>query len=199
MSLSIPHTPQSLTRISIAWIDINLTVTPDTIPLIFSLLSDLSTPIRLGTCSTLSNILSKGLKVPEDKLRLIQVLSLGPVLDQLEASTKAETRGTETLESYREGLARVANTLGMELVALCNDVGLQNIATLTTVNFVSDQVASFGAANGVRTIRRASPHRHAFPRRSIRRHLEPSLPYVHRHLEHGAFQVCFNHDKSDII
>ena len=79
----------------------------------------------MATCSTLSNILSKGLKVPEDKLRLIQVLSLGPVLDQLETNTKAGPRGTEALESYREGLARVANTLGTELIALCNDVGLQ--------------------------------------------------------------------------
>lgn len=128
------HTFQSLTRPFIAWIDINLTVTPDTIPLIFSLLSDPSVPIRLATCSTLSNILSKGLKVPEDKLRLIQVLSLGPVLDQLETSTKAGARGTEALESYREGLARVANTLGTELIALCNDVGVQNNAPPTTLN-----------------------------------------------------------------
>lgn len=125
ISFSIHQTFQSLTRALIAWIDINLTVTPDTIPLIFSLLSDPSIPIRLATCSTLSNILSKGLKVSEDKLRLIQVLSLGPVLDQLEVSTKAGARGTEALESYREGLARVANTLGTELIALCNDVGVQ--------------------------------------------------------------------------
>lgn len=84
----------------------------------------------MATCSTLSNILSKGLKVPEDKLRLIEVLSLGPVLEQLETSTKTEARGTEALESYREGLARVANTLGTELIALCNDVGLQNVLLL---------------------------------------------------------------------
>lgn len=68
--------------------------------------------------------------MPEDKLRLIEVLSLGPVLEQLETSTKTEARGTEALESYREGLARVANTLGTELIALCNDVGLQNVLLL---------------------------------------------------------------------
>lgn len=164
ISLSIHHTFQSLTRAFIAWIDINLTVTPDTIPLIFSLLSDPSVPIRLATCSTLSNILSKGLKVPEDKLRLIQVLSLGPVLDQLETSTKAGPRGTEALESYREGLARVANTLGTELIALCNDVGVQRYCTPTTLNSFSDEVTSFRAANSVRTIRRTSPYRHAIPR-----------------------------------
>jgi hypothetical protein len=168
VSLSIRHTFQLFTQIFVAWIDINLTVTPDTIPLIFSLLSDPSVPIRLGTCSTLSNILSKGLKVPEDKLRLIQVLSLGPVLDQLEASTKAGARGTEALESYREGLARVANTLGTELIALCNDVSCKNIAILTILKKISDEITSFRAANSIWIVRRASPHRYTISRRSVR-------------------------------
>lgn len=148
MSLSIRHIFNH-SHEYLAWIDINLTVTPDTIPLIFSLLSDPSVPIRLATCSTLSNILSKGLKVPEDKLRLIQVLSLGPVLDQLDSSTKAGARGTEALESYREGLARVANTLGTELIALCNDVGFQKHCHSHHLNIPSDEITSFRAASSV--------------------------------------------------
>jgi exportin-T len=103
-------------------VDINLTVTPATIQLLFSLLADPSLPIRLATCSSLSKIVSKGLKVASDKVKLIQVLSLGPVLDQLEAQTKTAEQSNESVLSFREALARLANSLGVELVALCNDV-----------------------------------------------------------------------------
>jgi exportin-T len=103
-------------------VDINLTVTPETIALLFSLLSDPLLPIRLATCSSLSKIVTKGLKVASDKVKLIQVLSLGPVLDQLEAQTKTTEQSNESVLSFREALARLANSLGVELVALCNDV-----------------------------------------------------------------------------
>lgn len=106
-----------------AWVDINLTVTPETVPLLFSLLSDPALSIRLATCTALNNIVLKGLKVPGDKLKLIQVLSLGPVLDQLETQTQSRGNSSdEAAESYREALGRISNSLGLELVELCNDV-----------------------------------------------------------------------------
>jgi exportin-T len=105
-----------------AWVDINLTVTPETIALLFSLLSDPSLPIRLATCLSLNKIVTKGLKVASDKVKLIQVLSLGPVLNQLEAQTKTAEQSNESVLSFREALARLGNSLGIELVTLCNDV-----------------------------------------------------------------------------
>jgi len=109
--------------IHLGWIDINLTVTPTTIPLLFSLLSDPSLPIRLATSVALSRILRKGLKEPGDKLHLIKVLSLGQVLDALEAKTSSQQadRGSDTdegEESYREALGKLLNTLGLELTKL---------------------------------------------------------------------------------
>ena len=58
-----------------------------------------------------------------DKLQLIQVLSLGQVLDALETRTRAEqaSRGSdvdEGEESYREALGRLLNVLGLELSKL---------------------------------------------------------------------------------
>lgn len=105
------------------WIDINLTVTPMTIPLLFTLLPDLNLAIRLATSSALLRILAKGLKEPEDKLQLIKVLSLGQVIDALESKTRAEqlARGSnedEGEESYREALGRLLNVLGLELSKL---------------------------------------------------------------------------------
>lgn len=104
----------------LGWIDINLTVTPTTVALLFTLLSDSSLPIRLATCVALTKVVGKGLKEPADKLQLIKVLSLGTVLDALETKTRSEqvVRGSdvdEGEESYREALGRLLNILGLEL------------------------------------------------------------------------------------
>jgi exportin-T len=112
-----------------AWIDINLTVTPETVPLLFSLISDPSFPVRLAAARALTKIVTKGLKVPSDKLKLIQVLSLGPVIDQLESQTATEVAAlpgySENLTNFREVLSHLSNALGLELVALCSSVSLR--------------------------------------------------------------------------
>ncbi|THH18865.1 hypothetical protein EUX98_g8885 [Antrodiella citrinella] len=110
----------------VGWIDINLTVTPTTVPLLFTLFSDASLPIRLATSGALTKIVTKGLKEPVDKLQLIKVLSLGQVLDALETKTRGEQaiRGSdvdEGEESYREALGRLLNVFGLELCKLIEE------------------------------------------------------------------------------
>ncbi|TBU33297.1 ARM repeat-containing protein [Dichomitus squalens] len=110
----------------VGWIDINLTVTRDTVPLLFTLLSDPSLPIRLATALALTRIVAKGLKEPADKLQLVKVLSLGQVLEALEERTRAEqkSRGSDTdegEESYREALGKLLNVLGLELCKLTDE------------------------------------------------------------------------------
>ena len=107
----------------IGWIDINLTITPTTVPLLFTLLADPSLPIRLATSVALLRIVSKGLKEPGDKLQLLKVLSLGQVLEALESKTRAQQaeRGRDTdegEETYREALGNLLNALGQELTKL---------------------------------------------------------------------------------
>lgn len=92
-------------------------------PLLFTLLADPSLPIRLATCVALLRIVAKGLKEPGDKLQLIKVLSLGQVIDALEAKTRQQQleRGSETdegEESYRESLGKLFNVFGLELTKL---------------------------------------------------------------------------------
>lgn len=105
------------------WIDINLTVTPTTVPLLFLLLSHYSLPIRLATCTALLRIVAKGLKEPEDKVALYKVLSLGEVIDALETKTRQQQMERkddpdENEELYREALGRLMNILGLELIKL---------------------------------------------------------------------------------
>ncbi|KAF8808727.1 ARM repeat-containing protein [Phlegmacium glaucopus] len=110
----------------VGWIDINLTITPTTVPLLFTLLADPSLPIRLATSVALLRIVAKGLKEPADKLQLLKVLSLGQVLEALESKTRAQQaeRGQDTdegEESYREALGNLLNVLGQELTKLVDD------------------------------------------------------------------------------
>lgn len=112
-----------LTPGSLGWIDINLTITPSTVPLLFNLLADPSLPIRLATSVSVLRIVCKGLKEPSDKLQLLKVLSLSQVLDALESKTRLQRleRGENTdegEESYREALGKLLNVFGQELMKL---------------------------------------------------------------------------------
>ncbi|KAJ8515674.1 hypothetical protein ONZ45_g6962 [Pleurotus djamor] len=116
----------------VGWIDINLTITPTTVPLLFTLLGDPSLPIRLATCLAITRIVGKGLKEPGDKLQLIKVLSLGQVVDALEAKTREQQiqRGNDTdegEESYREALGKLLNIYGLEIHKLVDECTDQTI------------------------------------------------------------------------
>ena len=109
-----------------AWIDVNLTVTPTTINLLFKLLSDPALPIRLATSAALLRIVHKGLKEPSDKLQLLRVLSLGQVLEMLEEKTRISGERDDLDKddeiSYRESLGKLASGLGSELIKFSEDV-----------------------------------------------------------------------------
>ncbi|KAJ7707736.1 armadillo-type protein [Mycena rosella] len=121
----------------VGWIDINLTVTPTTVPLLFSLLADPSLPIRLATALALTRIVAKGLKEPGDKLQLLKVLSLGQVVDALESKTRTEqierSETDEGEESYREALGKLLNALGLELLKLVEDSTSEDVTSEASI------------------------------------------------------------------
>ncbi|KAF8309914.1 ARM repeat-containing protein [Clavulina sp. PMI_390] len=117
---------QLTTSFHLAWININFTVTPDTLPLLFRLLSDPAQTIRVETANAFLRMVNKGLKEPQDKLHLLRVLSLREVLTTLEE----QTRGQDDQHLFRESLGKVANGLGLELCKLIEDVSLPFTANL---------------------------------------------------------------------
>ncbi|KAF8149977.1 ARM repeat-containing protein [Crassisporium funariophilum] len=128
----------------VGWIDINLTVTPTTVPLLFTLLADPSLPIRLATSVALLRIVAKGLKEPSDKLQLLKVLSLGQVLEALESKTRAQQaeRGNDTdegEESYREALGTLLNGLGQELAKLVEECSNEEVRAEASTYLVQIQ------------------------------------------------------------
>ena len=149
------------THLRTGWVDINLTVTPTTIPLLFTLLSDPSLSIRMAAAGALRRIVSKGLKEPADKLRLIKVLSLGQVLDSLEERTRAEqiARGDDTdegEESYREALGRLLNVLGLEVIKLA-DVSRSVFRLLNSLTSPKDAPADEVRAEGSALLQQILP------------------------------------------
>ncbi|KAG8868598.1 pre-tRNA nuclear export protein, partial [Tulasnella sp. 331] len=98
----------------------------NTVPLIFKLLADPSSRIRQATAYALLRLVSKGLKAPSDKLQLIRVLSLGEVLESLETKSRRPPGSDENEEEelYREGLGKLANGLGLELVDLLGEASV---------------------------------------------------------------------------
>ena len=115
-------------------------MTPTTVPLLFSLLADSSLPIRLATSVALLRIIAKGLKEPEDKLSLFKVLSLGEVLEALEAKTRVRQLDSSDIdegeESYREALGKLLNVLGLE-VAKLTDVSADLFSLFTVLIYQS--------------------------------------------------------------
>jgi len=112
----------------IAWVDVNLTVTPSTIQLLFTLLSDENVSVRLAASGALLRMVQKGLKEGGDKLQLFKVLSLGEVLRTLEERTRAEKAGrdepNEDEEQFREYLGRLLEGYGLELLKFTDDVSV---------------------------------------------------------------------------
>ena len=164
------------------WVDINLTVTPTTIPLLFTLLSDPSLSVRMAAAGALRRIVSKGLKEPADKLRLIKVLSLEQVLGSLEERTRAEqiARGNDTdegEESYREALGRLLNVLGLELVKLA-DVSESILQILNSLTLSEGCSGRRGAGGGFRVITTSPPSHASIYGGRIRRHVLHHFPNV---------------------
>ena len=61
-------------------------------------MTDESLSIRMAAGRALMRITTKGLKEPADKLQLLKVLSLGQVLEALEAKTRQEQAQREENE-----------------------------------------------------------------------------------------------------
>ncbi|CAH1756492.1 6800_t:CDS:10 [Entrophospora sp. SA101] len=94
----------------IAWIDISLIANEAFISLLYELLSD--SKLRISVCECLAEIVSKGMK-PSEKLKLIQALNIANVMRNLDYSDDIV---------FVEYVARLTNTLGVELCKIWEDV-----------------------------------------------------------------------------
>ncbi|KAH8916215.1 hypothetical protein BT69DRAFT_1314090 [Atractiella rhizophila] len=111
------------------WIDINLMVTPTTVPLIhnciypsFATSTHPYYPIRTAAADALIETVSKGMP-SGDKVELINVLQLPELLNSLVAIGRENgaSEGEESLEVFREKLAKLLSSIGSQLFLIFDD------------------------------------------------------------------------------
>ncbi|KZO89899.1 ARM repeat-containing protein [Calocera viscosa TUFC12733] len=124
------------------WLDINLTVTPITIPLLYRLINHRFLPFRMAASDALHRLVSKGLQDPRDKLQLIKVLSLPQSLDTLEQQTRMPDRTDEEDEElhFRESLGKLLGAVGSELLRIPDDKNVPEEATKIEANTMMESL-----------------------------------------------------------
>ena len=147
----------------------------------------------MAAAGALRRIVSKGLKEPADKLRLIKVLSLGQVLDSLEERTRAEqiARGDDTdegEESYREALGRLLNVLGLELIKLA-DVSYSNFPMYNSLTPSKDAPADEVRAEGSGLLQQILPVMLRF----MEDEYDDTCSTIFPMLQTVLASVCFSH------
>lgn len=114
-------------ELRLAWIDINLMVTPPTISLLLRTLNlphPSCLPIRIATADTLIETVMKGMPAG-DKLKLFQVLDVATVLSALKDVGREGGRtdaASDEEEGFRERLAKLLNGVGTELCKMLDEV-----------------------------------------------------------------------------
>jgi exportin-T len=109
-----------------AWIDINLMITPTSIPLLLAALHLPSTAdigMRTATAEALTETVTKGMPAV-DKLALLNVLDIGTVLGRLVDYGREGGKGKEDekIEAFRTKLGGLLNGVGSELCRIADDV-----------------------------------------------------------------------------
>ena len=108
----------------VAWIDINLIISEPSVPLLFQCLQLPQVSVRIAATEAFIETVGKGLPIG-DKLQLIQVLGLNEVLARLLEMSNAAITNTTVLDDqetiFREKLAKLLNSVGVELIKICED------------------------------------------------------------------------------
>lgn len=104
-----------LTSFPTAWIDITLTVTPHSLYLLNRLLQSSHSPFRLFALDALNKIVIRGFKDPGEKIELLAILSIVSALTPLEISTRAQGSSDQQILLFRERMAKLLNSFGVEL------------------------------------------------------------------------------------
>ncbi|KAM0750236.1 Exportin-T [Meredithblackwellia eburnea MCA 4105] len=109
----------------VSWVDINLIVTPETIPFLLQSLAlptPIDLPLRTSTADALLETVTKGMPA-QDKLALLSVLDLGNVFSSLlgVGRENGQKEADEQTEAFREKLGKLLNGTGTELCKIIEE------------------------------------------------------------------------------
>jgi len=102
-----------------AWIDISVSLTPDTLAFYKQVLQQQQFLSLRGSASKLlMAITNKGMKDPSEKLQVLRVLDLVPLIDPIEAETRELAKDDPDIVAFRTKLSGLLSTYGEELIAI---------------------------------------------------------------------------------
>lgn len=111
---------------TLAWVDINASVTPDSLALYRKLVEHPSPRYRNVALSVYSILLHKGTKTSAEKLQIVQVLDVmafvGPLEEKTRLSGKAPADVEDEEVAFRVALGKVLAAYGTEALKMSEDV-----------------------------------------------------------------------------
>jgi exportin-T len=105
-----------------AWVDLTVALTPESLAFFHRLLRGSVPSLRILSASIIRTFIAKGVKEPADRLQVLRVLDILPMLDPLEAQTR-DTNDDE-VNTFRVALAGTLALYGGELITFSENVSL---------------------------------------------------------------------------
>ena len=112
-----------------AWVDITISVTPQSLALYQQLVNHASPVYRSAALTIYNTLLAKGTKTPAEKLQVMSVLNVMAFIPSIEQNSRrsGKSRSPEE-ERFRENLAKLLSSQGVEAVKVYEDVSLIPLA-----------------------------------------------------------------------
>ncbi|TXT13691.1 hypothetical protein VHUM_01058 [Vanrija humicola] len=99
------------------WVDLAVSLTPDTLSFYQQLLQQDVTSLRIPAAGIIRTFAAKGMKDPAEKLQVLKVLDIISLVDPLEQQTRGVKEDHE-LVTFRAALAGVVQAYGTELIKI---------------------------------------------------------------------------------
>lgn len=118
----LTHTKRS---VYLAWVDITTSVTPGSLGLYRQLVNHASPVYRSAALSIYNTLLAKGTKTPPEKLQVMSVLDVMAFIPSLEENSRSQGKSRSNEEErFRESLAKLLSSQGVEAIKVYEDVSI---------------------------------------------------------------------------
>lgn len=101
----------------VAWVDITVTLTPDTLNFYHQVLQQDIVSLRTISAEALRTFAAKGMQDPSEKLQVLKILNAVSLVDPLESSTR-DVKDDHEVVLFRAMLASFLQAFGIELIKL---------------------------------------------------------------------------------
>ncbi|KAK6908461.1 hypothetical protein I203_102463 [Kwoniella mangroviensis CBS 8507] len=103
------------------WVDLGVSLQPNTLSLYHRLLRSSHIPLRTASANVIKSLAAKGVQDPQARLEVLRVLDIVSLIDPLESETRG-VKDNEEVVAFRAAVAGVLAAFGTELIAFSENV-----------------------------------------------------------------------------